>query len=407
MSKIRSLLDRLVLPALGLGLATCTLVPYLIGIGTPGFGVLKTALLVISLGLLFVNFIFPIRPLTALETLIVNSKVGWQEILLLGFSVVLTGLMADTLLRFILPPTYGQTKYGWTVPANKFKLKTIEDTTGQFREITVRYFQNGFKRWGNPNTDKRKLFVIGDSFTEMPYVSNGEEWYSYFENQVSNIELFVFGGGGYGSLQEYMVFDDYIDSIKPDVMLWQFCGNDYSNNFYDWDLSGYPFNNHMVRPYLEEDRIVYRLPLPYAKFREYSFIADRLLKEYDGLMWRRTTQDLSAYLRSTTELHAASEKLFKEKAYHVTLKIMKKVKERAKEIPIYLLNTCNNPSEHEYKICSETGITCFPGLAKYMDEKRDGREIRVPNDGHWNKLGNQLAGERLIRIFRDLDIVKE
>ena len=150
MSKIKSLLDSLVLPAIGLGLATLALVPDLIGIGSPGFGVWEIALLVTSIGFLFANLLLPVRPLTALQTLLTSSKVGWKEILLLVFSVVVTGFSADLLLGFILPQTYvARTKYGWTVPANEVKLSTIEDTTGQFREVAIHYFQNGFKRWGN------------------------------------------------------------------------------------------------------------------------------------------------------------------------------------------------------------------------------------------------------------------
>jgi len=411
MSKIRGLLDSLVLPALGLGLATLALVPDLIGIGAPGFGVWEIALLVTSIGLFFVNLVLPVRPLTALQTLLTNSNVGWREVLLISLSVVVTGLTGDILLRFLFPPTYVvKTKYGWTVPANTVQFWTIQDTSGQFREVTNRYFQHGFRRWGNTNTHKRKLLVIGDSYTQASQVSNGEEWYSYLENRLSNIELFVYGGGGYGSLQEYMVLDDYIDSINPDLILWQFCSNDYRNNLYEWELSRYPHSSLAFRPFLEEDKIVYRLALPFAKLRQYSFIADRLLKEYDLLMQRLIYhgkgQAVAAYRRWRAEHDVASQNLFMEKGYSVTLEIMKKVKNRAKEIPIYLFNACSNVSEYEYKMCLETGIICISGIAEYVNEKQEGHEVTIPNDGHWNKLGNQLVGERLVRIFKELDIVK-
>jgi hypothetical protein len=346
MSKIRNLLDRLILPAFALGLAALALVPDLIGIGAPGFGVWEIALLVTSLGLLLANLVLPVRPITTVQRMLADSKVGWREILLFSLSVIVTGLTADIVLGFLLPPTYvAKSKYGWeSDPADKVRLSTIEDTTGQFREVTIRYFQNGFKRWRNTNTHKRKVFVIGDSFTEAVQVSNGEEWYSYLENQLSNVELFVYGSGGYGSLQEYMVLDDYIDSIHPDLILWQFCSNDYHNNIYELELWDYPHSNNAVRPYLEEDRIVYRLAVPYAKLTQNSFIADRLLKEYDRFMWRREHQDRAAAKRRKAEQETQPDvarrlKLLREKATYVTLEIMKKVKKRAKEIPIYLFGS--------------------------------------------------------------------
>ena len=406
LSKLRGLLDSLVLPALGLGLATFALIPDLIGIGAPGFGVWEIALLVTSIGL------FSVRPLTALHRLLTNSNVGWREILLISLSVVVTGVTGDLLLGVIFPRTYVErTKYGWTVPANTANFRTIEDTSGQFRQVTNRYFQDGFKRWGNTNTHKSKWLVLGDSYTQAYLVSNGEEWYAYLENQLRNIELFVYGGGGYGSLQEYMVLDDHIDSINPDLILWQFCSNDYRNNFYEWELSRYPHSSFAFRPFLEGDKIVYRLALPFLKLRQYSFIADRLLKEYDlfkkHLLEGGKGQVAADYRRRRADSDVVNQNLYMEKAYYVTLEIMKKVKERAKEVPIYLFNACGTLTEHELKICSATGIVCLPGISEYLSEKeREGREVTVPNDNHWNKLGNQVAGERLVRFFKDLDIAK-
>jgi hypothetical protein len=217
----------------------------------------------------------------------------------------------------------------------------------------------------------------------------------------------VYGAGGYGSLQEYMVLDDYIDIVEPDAILWQFCSNDYTN-LYELDLLGYPYNNHAVRPYLEDNKIVYRLPLPLATYRAYSFTADRLLKLYDEFMWRRATQDLAAYMRRQAEMpeeESARRKILEQKAFDVTLQIMKKVALRANGRKVYLFNACSKMTEQENRICSETGIQCLTGISEYVLEKeREGVPVRVPNDGHWNKLGNQLAGERLATMFQATEI---
>ena len=44
------------------------------------------------------------------------------------------------------------------------------------------------------------------------------------------IEVFAYGAGGYGTLQEYLILDEVIDEIQPTTMFWQFCNNDFTDN---------------------------------------------------------------------------------------------------------------------------------------------------------------------------------
>jgi alkylation response protein AidB-like acyl-CoA dehydrogenase len=46
----------------------------------------------------------------------------------------------------------------------------------------------------------------------------------------ASLAVQVYGGHGYGTLQEYLVIDKYIDEIKPDLILLQVCSNDFTNN---------------------------------------------------------------------------------------------------------------------------------------------------------------------------------
>ncbi len=140
----------------------------------------------------------------------INKKGGF----VLLCSTIVFLILSDFIIKQLLPPFYKATKYGWTVHEQIIET-SIVDSPGDNKVITIKYFKNGFKRWGNVSTRKTKMLIIGDSFTEMNWVSNGEEWYSYLEKEFGNLELFVYGGGGYGSLQEFMVLDDFIDIIRP------------------------------------------------------------------------------------------------------------------------------------------------------------------------------------------------
>jgi len=158
---------------------------------------------------------------------IVNFFVKRRKEFLLLFNVILyCFIILELVSRIILPDTvfHGQpmNKYGWILPANTLEIKTVIYSKDYIRNVTINYSNNGFKRWGNVDTNKTKLFILGDSFTEMEYVSNGEEYYAYLEDTFNNLELFVLGIGGYSSLQEFMVLDYFFDIIKPDLILWQF-----------------------------------------------------------------------------------------------------------------------------------------------------------------------------------------
>lgn len=321
-------------------------------------------------------------------------KLTRDALIILGITALLL-IPCDWLLRRVLPPVHTATRYGWNPPENITLHPVVEDSPGNSRELTVQYFGNGFKRWGNVDTGKTRVLIVGDSFTEMNWVSNGEEWYSWLEREFPNAELFVFGAGGYGTLQEFMVIDDYLDRIKPDLIVLQFCGNDFQNNLYRYDLATFPFNNHGPRPYLEGDEIVWRLPLPFAGLRTYSFAADRLLGIYDEVAWRRATENLEAYKRENQKYLRSLPQIFEADSTAVTHKILNRLKKRAGDIPIHVMSN-NNDGE---AISRGHG---FPFISmKEIDEReKQGQSVKIPNNGHWNRLGNRLAGERMVEFLR-------
>ena len=338
------------------------------------------------------------------------GKVDLKALGYIVFASVVLFVLADLSLGQIYPKRYTPTRYGWSVGADRKVARTVEDTKGNYRQITNQYFAHGFKRWPQDPGDKPRLLIMGDSFTHMTYVSNGEEWYAYLEQAFPHIAFYVFGAGGYGTLQEFMVMDDHFVAIKPDAIIWQFCSNDYTNNHYESDKRGYPFNNHFVRPYWENNAIVYKLPLPYPKLRELSFSADRLLHIYDKKRWRDATKELGAFLRrrkkAQNSLSPQGKKaleLARSNAVTTTKHLAQKIRARAGDIPIFFFNPCGKFSEDDRAVCEAGGFRCMDFMVDYMREIEDsGIEIKVINDGHWNYNGNRYAGEKLVEYFKGI-----
>ena len=90
--------------------------------------------------------------------------------------------------------------------------------------------------------------------TQAVEVSDDQTYYSRLK-RLLDIEVFAYGGGGYGTLQEFLIFDKYVDLIKPDIVLWQFSNNDIINNAPDLEAASTINNNGLVRPYLVNGHI--------------------------------------------------------------------------------------------------------------------------------------------------------
>ncbi|MFH1402913.1 MAG: hypothetical protein ABIH11_01425 [Candidatus Altiarchaeota archaeon] len=319
------------------------------------------------------------------------SRRVWKNMLLLALTSLICLAVIEAAARIMLPEIT-VTRYGWGIEENTSEKRSVMDPEGVVRNFTVEYSTRGFKRWGDPDSDRKKMLVIGDSYTHMMWTPNGEEYYAYLEEEFDDMEFFVFGASEYGPLQEYLIIDDYYDAIKPDVILWQFCGNDYRNSNHVLDSAYYPCNNRHARPYLEGDDIVYRYPTPLSWVRMKSRAAKSIVGLYENYVQARRcgAEDI---LPASPELEAD--------AFNTTLRIMMMVRERVGDTPIYLFST-DNMTWREEEICRAADMACIPGVAEHLLEKESEgvRTTYRPLDGHWTPDGNKYVGEYLAEYFK-------
>ena len=132
------------------------------------------------------------------------------------------------------------------------------DAGGNRYLIEYKTNKDGFRLFGNlKNNKKRKVMFVGDSFTHAVQVSNNKTYYGILGDALP-IEVFAYGGGGYGTLQEFMIINKWLDVVKPDMVILQYCSNDFINNHFELELRSNRNNNGMRRPYLtNRDKIVY------------------------------------------------------------------------------------------------------------------------------------------------------
>lgn len=262
---------------------------------------------------------------------------------------------------------------------------------GKIKFSTGKY---GFRVWGDPATTRTKLLVIGDSYTEGHCFSDGEGYYNQIARHYPNVELFAYGAGGFGTTQEYMMLDHYVDEIKPDILLWQFCANDIVNNDYVLEYEA-PFRIYRRRPFLVDDHIEWLYPRetgnPLYWLVQHSYLLQFIEVRLAAL--KPFTADYLNYRLSETDPKVV-------RALNTTDRLMGMVRKRVGNIPIvaFCVNDVENIAKPLPQICARHGIKFVPDVSKAVETVRlqgkvtDGR----PYDSHWNALGQQIAGNVLI-----------
>src|SRR5262249_20470414 len=158
-----------------------------------------------------------------------------------------------------LSPLTLDEKLGWRATEN-YRLEEMHQSTDG-SQYPLKYSQDGrgFRIFGNVSSGKRRMFVVGDSFTQAQDASDDKTYYALLGQRL-DFEVFAYGVGGYGNLQEYMILDRYFDEIHPDLILWQFSVNDIVNNSPVLETASRANNNGLTRPYWIDDHVEYILP---------------------------------------------------------------------------------------------------------------------------------------------------
>jgi len=261
--------------------------------------------------------------------------------------------------------------------------------------------------FGSFDSHRSKIFVLGDSFTEGSGVNESAMYYNAIKNAF-DAEMFIYAGKGYGTLQEYLVLEKYIDKIKPDLIILQTCGNDLINNSWDLEMASYLNNNRAIRPYLINGKIEYRYPRFFWKQRAVVFRHSRffywlsdqienfcLILSQKGLLWsaeRRIYQEGRLFPDFQTALAT-------------TNKIVSMIKERSRGIPIVAFSV-DGPSifTEQMKIVFNTnGIVFIEDVPILMRiEEKKGTQLKLKHDTHWNEQGQLFAGKVLVNALRKI-----
>ncbi|MEL7250375.1 MAG: SGNH/GDSL hydrolase family protein [Bacteroidota bacterium] len=292
---------------------------------------------------------------------------------------------------------------GWKPKANYVYDGIMKDFNGL--DYTVKFSTNedGFRRFPSA-TDRNKpqVLVIGDSFTQAVEVSDDEAYYRYFEDSL-NAQVYAYGMAGYGTLQELMILEQYLDHIKPDLVVLQFCSNDFIDN----DLLLEQKANYQVglrRPYLTgADSPEYRHPqgklagwLQHTNFLHFCWKTVGKIRRAKG---------------ASGVGEASEEKITRGKAadqdYARSIQTTKKLLENMKEVigeetPLVAFSSDVFQPQYTdfYEICRALDIPHLPFPNGPLGRARKEEEVFTHDGFHWNPLGHQVVGSALAKELR-------
>lgn len=321
------------------------------------------------------------------------------------FAIVLITLLGEVILRMkstdkaYSNKTNLDNELGW-VPKEHFSMEyNVRDIGEDGQEYPVKYHteDNGFRAWGAVNSSLPKVLFIGDSYVQSVEVSNDKTFYNILKDSL-NIEVFAFGQAGYGTLQQKLVIDKYFDQIKPDLIVWQSCDNDFlDNNPILEYLSLYKVG--LRRPYYTAlGKLTYRHPKPiWMEVVDKSKFLELLRKKimnlekndnYSMVMINEKGSDYEEYadvLRSTDF-------------------ILRDMKKAVGNTPI--IGFSASPFEPQLSdmkaLCEKNNIPFDVSVAHGMDKVKFGPiKYFTSDEYHWNEAGQSKVASLLIPFIKN------
>lgn len=263
----------------------------------------------------------------------------------------------------------------------------------------------GKRMFGDVASRRPKLLIIGDSYTHGLSVPD-QQLYPCVLGHTLDAEVFAYGGSGYGTLQEYLVLDRYLDEIKPDLVILQVTSNDFINN--EWDLAKASLinNNLAVRPFLIDGRIEYRYPAFLGGTRLFLCAHSRAINIIVTRVERLAAVLAARGLLRTVEMDIKRQRMGFDPfvaAVRTTEVLVERFKRRAGRVPIiaFTVDAQQPYLEAFEQIFARSGIQLVEDVERVLSQAEEkGEPVRLDGE-HWNEAGHRIAGEALAGVLGD------
>jgi hypothetical protein len=334
----------------------------------------------------------------------------------IGFLIIITPLLCEGVVRVYSWLSFPKMmrineSYGWYHATDSQKVFITEGEKALI--VQNRLGHRGPNYRPQPALGKKRVLVLGDSFTEGSHVGEDELFTNIIANNYSNLEVMNAGIGGWSTVQEYLYLRDAGLKLHPDLVLLMFFENDLVENC----LSFYPsigprpyalMQNGQLeineKPSPDEWR-KYALPLPFAlQLNQYSLA-------YNFFNFRVYQRIRAPYLRQLEyeDVKKTDSYPTMEIEKMILRKMHKPLKEKGILFAIGLIPTKLDVQKGLSEIhaplisfCNEENIPCLSLVNPLKLEYVKGNKPYFEIDIHWNRVGHRVAAEVLGKYIQQL-----
>lgn len=332
-----------------------------------------------------------------------------RQLLYICFLICITPLLCEGVVRiyswlFFPKQMKIDPAFGWYHVSNAQRYRTTEGV-----KVLVAQNKLGHRGpdYGPQAADgKKRVLILGDSFTEGSHVGEDELFSNLIANTYPNLEVMNAGVGGWSTVQEYLYLKEVGVNLHPNLVLLMFFDNDLDENC----LSFYPSIGPRPFASIQNGQLVihqspspeawrkYALPLPFAeKLNRYSLayhffnlrIYQSLRASYLNSLESEDVKTIAAYPKMEIV-----KKLFRE--------TRKTLDERGTLFAVGLVPSREDAQKGSSDIqgrmlslCKEEGIPCISLLRPLKKEYDKGVKPYWEADIHWNRVGHRAASEAL------------
>ncbi len=287
---------------------------------------------------------------------------------------------------------------GWVPKSNFHYRRKRTDEAGAEYLVEVSTNEHGFRAWGDVDSERPTILFVGDSFTGDLSMSDADAYFGYVADKV-DAEVFAIGGGGYGTLQELMLVRKFHPIIDPDLLILQFCSNDFQNNSYQLESNTFVRNQKNLRPYLVGDEVIYRVPDNH--WYKVLYRNSVVFRAVDRMLQRVQYDWFGDYFYPVDETEQQHEQRNLQ-ADRTTERLLRMMAEEVSETTTLLTFICGTRNVRETerwkRVVSAAGFRPLPGVSLAVERAEDaGAMVRAADRAHWGPLGHRIVGTELAR----------